>query len=480
MVMGEFTLETEVLVMGAGPGGYAAAFRAADLGLEVTMVDVSGVVGGVCLFRGCIPSKTLLHLAELINDAENAPKMGINFGKPDIDLKRLREWKQEVIDKLAAGLLKLAKSRGVELLKGRAVFEGPDIVRLQDAEISHVKFKHAILATGSAPIMLPGFKGDGADRIMTSKDALVMSEIPDDLLIVGGGYIGLELGMVYAALGSRITLVEMGKTLLPGVDSDLVRPLEKRCRSIFDKISFETRVTRMDETEKKVTVVLENADGKVHEQEFERAIVAIGRKPNSADLGLESAGVKTDAKGFVLVDQQQRTSNDKIFGVGDVAGGAMLAHKASREGKVAAEVIAEKPSAFDVRAIPAVVYTDPQIAWCGLTETEARRQNIKIEVQRFPWKYSGRALTMDATDGFTKILAEPKSGRILGVGIVGRAAEGLVAEGVLALEMGALLEDVALSMHPHPSLSETEAEAAEIFLGTATHMLPLKKNRNET
>ncbi len=481
MVMGELTQETDLLVVGSGPGGYAAAFRAADLGLDVTMIDPGARPGGVCLFEGCIPSKTYLHLSELIFDAAKAESMGIAFDRPRIDLEGMRKWKEKVIDQMANGLVSLNKRRGVQLLQGRVVFEGPQSARVYDSEVSHIKFKNAILATGSTPVPFPGSSFKPESRIMSSTGALALASVPKKLLIVGGGYVGLELGTVYAALGSQVSLVELADRLLAGVDHDLVEPLHRRLKTVFKEIYLKTKVISMNEKEDAVEVIFEGdvADTLQH---FDSVLVAIGRNPNTVDLGLENTKVKVDAKGFVLVDDQQRTADEHIYAAGDVAGGMMLAHKAMREGKVAAEVIAGLPSAFDVRAIPAVVYTDPQIAWCGMTETQATQENRAIKVQRFPWKFSGRAVTMGAPEGLTKILVDPDSGRILGVGITGRDTEGLISEGVLAIEMGALAEDMALSIHPHPTLSETEAEAAEIFLGSTAHILskPAKHKTEST
>ena len=473
MVMGELSQETELLVIGSGPGGYAAAFRAADLGLDVTMVDPAQRPGGVCLYKGCIPSKTFLFLSELIHDARRAESMGVAFGKPRVDLKALREWKANVIDTMANGLVSLSNRRGVQLLQGRAQFESSNTARLYDCEISHIKFRNAIIATGSHPIPFPGTHFEPGGRIMSSTGALALADVPQNLLIIGGGYVGLELGTVYAALGSRVSLVELEDRLLPGVDADLVEPLHRRLNTIFESIHLKTKVASVQETENGAAVILEG-DVEKPEQQFDRVLVAIGRKPSSADIGLEKTAVELDDRGFIRVDDQLRTTDAHIFAVGDVAGGLMLAHKATREGKVAAEVIAGQPSAFDARAIPAVVYTDPQIAWCGLTEEQARADNIPIKVQRFPWKFSGRAATMGAPEGLTKIIADPQTGRIVGVGICGRDTEGLISEGVLAIEMGALAEDMALSIHPHPTLSETEGEAAELYLGSATHILSKK------
>jgi dihydrolipoamide dehydrogenase len=473
MVMGELEQEAEVLVIGSGPGGYAAAFRAADLGLDVTMVDPARRPGGVCLYKGCIPSKTFLFLSELIHDAERAESMGIAFDKPRIDLKALREWKGNVIDSMANGLVSLSNSRGVQLIQGRAQFESSNSVRLHDAEVSHIKFRHAIIATGSRPIAFPGTEFKPGSRIMSSTGALALADVPPTLLIIGGGYVGLELGTVYAALGSRVSLVELEDRLLMGVDRDLVEPLHRRLEKIFETISLQTKVVSMQADDNGVDVILKG-DVEKPEQRFDRVLVAIGRKASSQDIGLETTKVELDEKGFIKVDDQQRTTDEHIFAVGDIAGGLMLAHKATREGKVAAEAIAGEPSAFDVRAIPAVVYTDPQIAWCGLTEEQARQENRPIKVQRFPWKFSGRAATMGAPEGLTKIIVDSETGRISGVGIVGRNTEGLISEGVLAIEMGALAEDMALSIHPHPTLSETEGEAAELYLGSATHILSKK------
>ena len=470
MVMGELQQETGVLVIGNGPGGYAAAFRAADLGLDVTMVDPVPRPGGVCLYTGCIPSKTLLFLSELIHDAARAGPMGVTFDSPRIDLAALRKWKTEVIGSLSGGLLSLCSRRGIQLLKGRARFEDSRTVRLEGSEVRRVRFKQAIIATGSRTIAYPGLPFKPGGRIMDSTGALALADIPERLLIIGGGYVGLELGTAYSALGSRVTVVEMADVLLPGIDRDLVEPLQRRLRTIFTDIRLRTRVAGMQETETGVDVVLEGGEAR-EEQRFDRVLVAIGRRPSSAELDLETTKVTTDKRGCIIVDEQLRTTDPAIFAVGDVTGGMMLANKASREGKVAAEVIAGRPSAFDVRAIPAVIYTDPQIAWCGLTEEEAHAKDIPVKVLRFPWKFSGRAHTMGVPEGLTKILVHPENGRIIGVGIVGRETEGLVSEGSLAIEMGGLAEDMSLTLHPHPTLSETIGEAAELYLGNSTHIL---------
>lgn len=474
MVMGEFTVETEVLVIGAGPGGYAAAFRAADLGLEVSMVDTGDRPGGVCLFRGCIPSKTLLYVAELMHDAERAETMGVTFGKPVVDLKRLRAWKNEVVDKLANGLVELCKRRNVQMFRGRATFESSNHVRIQDVQTGHIKFKHAILATGSRERALPGAPFRKGGRIMGSTEALALEEIPERLLIVGGGYVGVELGSVYAALGSRVTMIEGNGRLMPGADADLVAPLTKRLDGLFESIHLKTRVKGVEEREDGVAVSFESETGR-EDGVFDKVLVAIGREPNTRDLGLEKTRVTLTDRGFVKVDAQMRTEDPHILAVGDVVGGITLAHKAMHEGKIAAEVIAGEPSAFDFRAIPAVVYTDPQVAWCGLTEDDARASGKNIRVARFPWAASGRAVSMGVSRGLTKMIVDAETDRVLGVGIVGRDAGEMISEGVLAIEMGALAEDLAMSIHPHPTLSEAEEEAAEAFLGSSTHILPLKK-----
>jgi len=476
MVMGEFTQETGVLVIGGGPGGYAAAFRAADLGLDVTIVDMESKLGGVCLLRGCIPSKSYLYVAELLQDARRSEEMGITFSEPEVDLDRLRKWKNSVVDKLADGLAFLSKKRGVQVVKARAVFEDSNHVRLLDtnSEISRIKFRHAILATGSIPSSLPGVEFKAGGRIMDSTGALDLPDIPGRLLVVGGGYVGVEMGSVYASLGSRVTVVEMTERIMMGADRDLVEPLAKRLGGLFHAIHLKTKVKSIEERKDGVEVVLEG-DVEEPEQSFDRVLIAIGRRPNSRGIGLEKTGVKLNDKGFVIVDEKRRTNDEKIFAIGDVVGGVMLAHKAMYEGKVAAEVMAGEPSAFDVRAIPAVVYTEPQLAWCGLTEDAAKEQGRNVKVTRFPWSASGRAATMGIAKGMTKLIIDPESERVLGVGIVGHEAGEMIAEGVLAVEMGAVAEDLSMTIHPHPTLSEGEEEAAGAFLGSSTHILPQRR-----
>lgn len=474
MVMGEQTLETQVAVIGGGPGGYSAAFRAADLGLEVALINQEQRLGGVCLRRGCIPTKALLDVAHVIEDSAKAREWGILFDGFGIELDKLRGHKDQVVERLVSGLESLSGMRDVQLIQGRAVFEGDNQVRIQGtSDIAHVKYEHAILASGSAPIPLPGTDFDQHKRIMSSAGALDLPDIPERLLVVGAGYIGLEMGTTYAALGSSVTMVEMMDEVLPGVDRDLVRFLKRRVEKIFERLYLNTTVEDLQETEQEVRVTL---DGDVEDEvmTFDRVLVAVGRAPNSKGIGLENTKVAWDENGFVQVDEQQRTADPRIFAVGDVVGEPLLAHKAMYEGKVAAEVIDGQPAAFDARSIPAVIYTDPQIAYTGLMEEEARQQGYQVKVGRFPWSASGRAIAMDAREGVTKIIFDAETNRILGMGVAGRGAEDLIAEGAFAIEMGAVAEDLALTIHPHPTLSETVAEAAEAYMGLATHIF----NRN--
>jgi dihydrolipoamide dehydrogenase len=474
MVMGEATLETQVAIIGAGPGGYAAAYRAADLGLDVTLIDMGERPGGVCLFQGCIPSKALLHLAQLDFDVRKAADMGLRYGEREIDLDGIRGWKNSVVNRLTKGLMTLAEQRDIQYLQGRARLEEPGRLLLQNAQTSHIEYEHLILATGSRPMVLPGTDYNKGGRVMDSKAALALPEIPETLLVVGGGYIGLELGMVYASLGTRVTVVEMMEGLLPGVDQDLVRHLSRRAEQLFEAVHLKTKVVGLEETDKGVEVRLDG-DGSESERIYDRVLVAIGRRPNSEDLGLEETEIEIDKNGFILVDEEQRTAHEGILAVGDVVGEPMLAHKAMQEGKVAAGVIAGQPEAFDVRCVPAVVYTDPQVAWCGLTEAEAKEMGYSVKTGRFPWQAAGRAATMGEPDGLTKLVFDADSRRILGVGIVGRHAEDLIAECALAIEMGALADDIALTIHPHPTLSETVSEAAEAFLGQPIHIVAKRR-----
>jgi dihydrolipoamide dehydrogenase len=460
------TIEAELVVIGAGPGGYAAAFLAADKGMKVTLIDAGEKPGGTCLHVGCIPSKALLHTAKLITDAREAAHFGLHFDPPKIDLGGVRGQWQKVVANLATNLLGLCKARKVEFVRARARFADSHSLQLDDGR--RVAFKNCVLATGSSPVRPPALSLD-SPRVMDSTAALRLEELPASLLVVGGGYIGLELGYVYAALGSKVTVVEMTPSLLPGVDSDLVQPLQKRLKGLFHKIYLNTKVVRLTETPKGVKVALEGEEVENREPTFDRVLVAVGRRPNSRDLGLEKTKVRLDEKGFVQVDQQRRTTDEAIYAIGDVAGEPMLAHKATFEGKVAVEAIAGEPAAYDVRAVPAVVFTDPEIAWCGLTQTDAKKQGREVKVERFPWAASGRAATLGRTEGVTKLIVDPETDVVLGVGICGVDAGELIGEGVLAVEMAASARDLAMSMHPHPTLTETLMEDAELLHGSATH-----------
>jgi len=458
---------TQLLVIGGGPAGYAAAFRGADLGLDVTLVTDEERLGGVCLLRGCIPGKTLLELTDLRSQVRRAQDRGLRFGDPDVDLDRLRGWEREVVDHLVSGLHGLAEGRSVRIVQARASFDGPEQVTVSRDDGTHrIRFDHAIVATGSTPMALPGMPLGG--RIMDSAAALELPEIPERLLVVGGGYVGLELGSVYAALGSRITLVEVAARLMPIADQELVEPLAEELADRFEEIHLETTVTGMSEQDDQVQVDLDGADAP-QQASFDRVLVAIGREPSSSGLGLETTKVELDDDGLIRVDASGRTSEETILAAGDVTGGLQLAHEAFHEGIVAAEAAAGVASAFDARAIPAVVYTDPQLAWCGWTEPEAAERGIEVDVVRFPWQASGRAATIGGGAGLTKLVHERYSGRILGVGIVGRQAESLISEGVLAVEMGAVLEDLAQAIAPHPSLSETLHEAAMLGVDRPLH-----------
>ncbi len=472
--------KTQLAVIGAGPGGYAAAFLAADIGMEVTLVDLDADPGGVCLYRGCIPSKALLHVARLLDEAREAQRWGVTFGEPEIELGRLRAWKNEVVGKLTGGLGQLARRRKVTFIQGRATFRDAQSLSIETApgRVETLAFDHAILATGSSPLTLPGFPTN-SERVLDSTAALEISRVPKTLLVVGGGYIGLELGSVYATLGSRVTVVELTPNLLPGVDTDLVRPLAKRLDSKFEEILLNTRVIEIQEITGGVGVKLEDKAGEQRESVFEQVLVSVGRKPNSGGLGLENTRVEIGDGQFVRVDEQQRTAEPSIFAIGDVVGQPMLAHKAAHEGRTALEVIAGHNVAFAPAAIPAVVFTDPEIAWCGLTETDAARTGQTVEVARFPWAASGRASTLGRDDGLTKLVLDPDSGRVLGVGLCGPGAGELIAEGVLAIEMGAVATDVRLAIHPHPTLSETLMEAADVFFGQSTHLFRPRKISKE-
>ncbi len=476
--------ETPLAVVGAGPGGYAAAFAAADLGIRTVLVDCDPQPGGVCLNRGCIPSKALLHVARLITETREASHWGLSFEPPRIDLEALRAWKNGVIQRNATGIRQLARARGVEIIQAWARFEDSQTLLLStkrggEPDRGKLRAEQTILAVGSRPSRIPALE-IGSPRVIDSTGALELQEVPATLLVVGGGYIGLEMGTVYAALGSRVTVVEMTDGLLPGADRDLVRILQNRLKTAFHQILLQTRVTGMQDTGPAVEVTFEGqtvGEGKAPAvQSFERVLVSVGRTPNSDGLGLENTGVKVNARGFIEIDRRMRTADPHILAIGDVAGEPMLAHKASKEGKVAAEVLAGHKTVFDARAIPGVVFTDPEVAWVGLTEARAAQDGIAVEVGRFPWGASGRAAAMGRNDGLTKIITDPKTRQILGVGIVGVGAGELIAEGTLAIEMGATAEDVGLTIHAHPTLSETVAEAAELAYGTTTHLVrPAKR-----
>jgi dihydrolipoamide dehydrogenase len=461
-------IETEVVVIGAGPGGYPAAFYAADRGKKVILVEKDKTLGGACLNRGCIPSKALLHASMLLRDARESGKLGIDFQPPKIDLDKLRAWKNSVVEKLVGGVRALAQKRGVTVMDGRAYFEASDTLRVETKDgQKFVKFQKAIIAAGSEPA-LPKVFDLGNKRIMTSTEALELQDIPEDLLIVGGGYIGMELGTVYASLGSKIVMAEALPAILTGADPDLARLVRKYAETNFREVRVEAKVLKMATQKNKIKVVME-VGGQNKEELFDRVLVAVGRRPASEDLGLENTRVVRDEKGFIRVNSKLQTSDPSVYAVGDIAGGVLLAHKATREAKVAVDVLCGDENSMDHVVIPAVVYTDPELAWCGLTETEAKAKGIPVKSVRFPWAACGRALTLDRADGMTKLVLDPESERVLGVGIVGYGAGDLISEGVLAVEMGATARDLADTVHPHPTLSETVMESAEAFYGFATH-----------
>jgi dihydrolipoamide dehydrogenase len=463
-----------VIVLGAGPGGYAAAFYAADLGMQVTLVDEEKNPGGVCLYRGCIPSKALLHVAKLMDESKHASHWGVEFGTPKVDLDKLRAYKDGVVEKLTGGTGQLAKQRKITYIQGRATLTGPNSMSVKTATgVQDVTADYVVLATGSHPTRIPGLNVD-SPRLLDSTGALDLPAIPKTLLVVGGGYIGLELGSVYAALGTKVSVVEMTPTLLPGADRDLVKPLQQRIEKTFAKVMTSTKVTGMVAAKSGIAVTFEG-EGAPASETYDYVLVSIGRRPNSKIDGLDRTKVKIDARGFIETDGQRRTAEPTMFAIGDVAGEPMLAHKASHEARVAIEAIAGHKAVFEPAAIPAVVFTDPEIAWAGLTEAEAEKAGRTVEVTRFPWPASGRAIAIDRTDGMTKLIIDPDTGRILGVGMVGSGAGELIAEGVLAIEMGATAEDLKLTIHPHPTLSETVMEAAEVFFGQATHVYRPKK-----
>lgn len=463
---------TQLAVIGGGPGGYAAAFLAADMGMDVTLIDPADNPGGVCLYRGCIPSKALLHVAKLLNETRAAEALGIRFGAPEIDVDQLRSWKEQVVGQLTGGLGQLVKQRKINHIRATAAFKDARTLVLSDGET--LSFEHAIVATGSRATVIPGFEPDGA-HIWYSKQALAVSEVPKRLLVIGGGYIGLELGSVYAALGSEVTVAEMMPALLPGADKELVRYLSKQLKTAFRAIHLGTTAIDPKIREDGVAVTLKKGDEDAETLLFDKVLVAVGRRPHTQSLGLDNTGVQTDDQGFIRIDAQRRTAASTIFAIGDVAGEPMLAHKASYEARIAVEVIAGKKVVYEPAAIPAVVFTDPEIAWAGLTEAEAKADKINHTVTRFPWAASGRAVTLARTQGLTKLVVDPETERIIGVGLVGPGAGEMIAEAVVAIEMAANVTDLSLSIHPHPTLSETLKEAAEVFHGTATHIYRPKR-----
>jgi dihydrolipoamide dehydrogenase len=468
---------TQLAVLGGGPGGYAAAFYAADLGMQVALVDMEKNPGGVCLYRGCIPSKALLHVAKVIDESRHASAWGVTFAEPKIDIDKLRAFKQAVVDKLTSGVGQVGRMRKVKFIQGRATLTGPTAMTIAGANgETELQFEHCILATGSSPTRIPSLALDNP-RMMDSTSALDIPDVPKSLLVIGGGYIGLELGTVYATLGSRVSVVEMTDGLLPGADRDLVAVLHKRLEKLFAAIMLKTKVVKLVDAKDGITGTFEQAGGSLSEQTFDRVLVAIGRRPNSKIPGLDKTAVKVDARGFIEHDGQRRTAEPTIFAIGDVAGEPMLAHKASHEARIAVEAIQGHTAVFEPLAIPAVVFTDPEIAWTGLTETQALAERRDIEVAKFPWGALSRAITIDRPEGLTKLVVDRKTGRVLGVGIAGSGAGELIGEATLAIEMGATAEDVKLTIHAHPTLSEGLMEAAEVFFGQSTHVYKPKRSR---
>ncbi|MBN1780478.1 dihydrolipoyl dehydrogenase [bacterium] len=464
----------KVVVIGGGPGGYTAAFRAADLGMEVTLIDENPNPGGVCLYRGCIPSKAFLHAARVVTESAEASDIGIQFSKPEIDIEKLRSWKNSVVEKLTGGIGMLARQRKVTFIRGRAVFQNASSVRVSgmDGKTESIPFDRAVLATGSRNLGLSG----APDELWDSTAALDLPEIPETLLVVGGGYIGLELGSVYAALGSRVTVAEMLPQIMTGADRDLVSVFMRRAGSRFDAIHTQTRVNRIESAGTAFQVRFSSPEAGPGDMTFERILVSIGRKPNTENLGLENTKVRLDDQGFVQVNPDRSTGDPMIYAIGDITGGPLLAHKASHEGRVAAEAIAGEKSVFDPAVIPGVVYTHPEIAFCGLTETEARETGRNVKVAKFPWAASGRALTMGWPEGLTKLVIDPDTERVLGMGMAGPGAGDMISEGALAVGMGARASDVGIIIHPHPTLSETIMEAADVFYGTSTHVYRPRKD----
>ena len=468
---------TDILVIGSGPGGYAAAFRAADLGREVTLIDKDPTLGGVCLNRGCIPSKTLLHIAKVLEEADSLKKMGVTFSKPSIDIDLVRDWKNKVVSQLSGGIGQMAKARKVNTIQAIATFLSDTEVQLEtDLNKEIITFDHCIIASGSSSSVIPGIPFDN-ENVLTSKTALDLKKIPDSLLVIGGGYIGLEMGTVFSALGARVSIAEFLPNLLPGADTDLVKPLARKLKKEFDEILLSTKITKVESLKTSGLKVTMEKDGKEVSKNYEQVLVSVGRKPNTTKMGIDKTNIKVDDHGFISVDKYQKTSVKNIYAIGDIVGNPMLAHKATHEGKVAAEVICGLPAAFDAKAIPAVIFTDPEIAWVGLTETEAKEEGMEYEKGEFPWAASGKSLALGRNEGRTKILFDKETKRTIGVGIVGPNAGDLISEGALAIEMGADAEDISLTVHPHPTLGETFANAAEVFEGTVTDLYIPKKTK---
>ena len=468
---------TDILVIGSGPGGYAAAFRAADLGREVTLVDKDPTLGGVCLNRGCIPSKTLLHISKVLEEAESLKKMGVTFTKPTIDIDLVRDWKNKVVSQLSGGISQMAKARKVNTIQAEATFLSDNEVQLKsESNIEKITFDNCIIASGSSSTIIPGIPFDN-ENVLNSKTALDLEKIPKSLLVIGGGYIGLEMGTVFSALGSSVSLAEFLPNLLPGADPDLVKPLARKLKKEFREIHLSTKITKVEQAKSGVMDVTMEKNGEEITKQYEQVLVSVGRKPNTEKMGVDKTNIKVNEQGFISVDKHQKTSVKNIFAIGDIVGNPMLAHKATHEGKVAAEVICGLPAAFDAKAIPAVIFTDPEIAWVGVTETEAKESGILYEKGEFPWAASGKSLALGRNEGRTKILFDKDTKRTIGVGIVGPNAGDLISEGALAIEMGADAEDISLTVHPHPTLAETFANAAEVFEGTVTDLYIPKKTR---
>lgn len=467
-------IKCEVVVVGAGPGGYAAAFYAADLGKKVILIEQDPRLGGVCLNRGCIPSKALLHATHMIDEARASASRGISFGPPSVQLDKLRAWKDAILTKLSLGIAGLAQKRGVEVIHGRGHFESSNSLRLETSQGQQfISFDHSIVAAGSRPA-LPRAFDLGNPRIMTSTEALDVPDVPGSLLVIGGGYIGMELGTVYSSLGSQVTVVEALDSILAGADADLVRPVLRYAESHFHEVRLKTKVAGMSTAGKQIKVATESA-GQTKEELYDRVLVSVGRVPNTEDLGLENTKAEQDERRFIKVDAQMRTADPNVYAIGDVAGGVLLAHKAAREARIAVEAITGEPAPVRPLTIPAVVFTHPEIAWCGITEAEAKAQARAVQVVKFPWAASGRAMTCDATEGLTKLIVDPSTERVIGMGITGVHAGDMISEGVALIEMGATVKDLAMMVHPHPTLSESMMEAAEAFFGHCTHIHTRKR-----